>query len=279
MENNNNATIIDESDEFIEDRGQQKELVHPYRKYQLSILLSLLLIIIFSTILYKQNKKLEEYLTQKDIAFSTLQNIDKQSKGISQLLEIVDVNYKLINNLDQKRNINIIKKPSEIYFLSSLINDKSEITYKVCYKSSIDGQSPETYYNNCNHKSPLVFLIETNQGYRFGAFVSTSFIFYESDEDIYIQDKDAFIFSFDTYKKYEIRDNLYAACLNNKRFPWFGKKDIYIGENFMDNPSSFSEFPTAYKRDRSDEGDYILNGGIKKFVIKELEVVSVYIWT
>jgi len=136
MENKDNENDLnnDKSDELIDDREQQKRLVHPYRKYQIYIFLSFILSIIFISILYRQNKKLDEYLKQKDIAFSTLQNVDNQSKGISQLLDIVNVNYKLINNLDKKRNIDIIKNPSEIYFLSSLISDKSEISYEFCYK-------------------------------------------------------------------------------------------------------------------------------------------------
>ena len=172
MENNENNSSMDKTDELIEDREQQKKLVHPYRKYQIYIILLFILSIIFICILYHQNKKLQEYLKQKDIAFNTLQNVDKQSKGVTQLLDIVDVNYKLINNLDKRKNINIIKKPSEIYFLSSLISENNEITYDVCYKSSIDGYNPEIYFKNCAHSSPLVFLIETNSGYRFGVFIS-----------------------------------------------------------------------------------------------------------
>ena len=208
-----------------------------------------------------------------------MQNVDKQSKGVTQLLDIVDVNYKLINNLDKRKNINIIKKPSEIYFLSSLISENNEITYDVCYKSSIDGYNPEIYFKNCAHSSPLVFLIETNAGYRFGVFIS-AYIGYNfiSDDEFYIIDDNAFIFSFDTYKKYEIKDRFSAVYSRKNKFPWFGKKDIFIGDNFGETASSFCEFPSAYKRDESDKGDYILNGGIKKFIIKELEVLTPYIW-
>ena len=278
MENNEkeNDLNVDKSDELIEDREQQKKFVHPYRKYQIYIFISFILSIIFISILYRQNKKLEEYLKQKDIAFTTLQNVDNQSKGISQLLDIVNVNYKLINNLDKKRNIDIIRKPNEIYFLSSLINDKAEITYEFCYKSSVDGYDPKTYFKNCYYKSPLVFLIETNKGYRFGAFISV-FTGYSYNSEYYVFDEKAFIFSFDTYKKYKVIDPYYAFKYRTNEFPWFGKKDIYIGEDFTETSSSFSEFPSNFKRDESDKGDYILNGGIKKFKIKELEVLIVTI--
>ena len=277
MEKNTNDLTIDKTDELIDDREQQKKLVHPYRKYQIYILLSLIPTIIFIIILYNQNKKLQEYLTQKDIAFSTLQNIDTQSKGISRLLEIVDVNYKLIHDLDKHKNINIIKKPNEIYFLSSLISDNNDITYKVCYKSSVDGQSYEAFKQNCHWDSPLIFLIETNQGYRFGVFINVNIWYDFFDSDFYIQDEKAFIFSLDTYKKYEIGDSWKAIYYRQKNFPWFGNKDIFIGDNFLETSSSFCEYPKAYKRDASDKGDYILNGGIKKYTIKELEVLTLFI--
>ena len=279
MDENKNSLIKDKTDELIDDREQQKKLVHPYRKYQLLILLLFILSIIFICILYRQNKKLQEYLKQKDIAFTTLQNSDQQSKGIDQLLDIVDVNYKLINNLDKSKNIDIIKKPSEIYFLSSLISDKNEISYHICYKSSIDGCNSKIYLENCIKSSPLVFLIETNEGYRFGVFISV-FIGYEfyDEDNFYVKDDNAFIFSFDTHKKYKIKDSSFAVYLRKNDFPWFGKKDIVIGQNFGEKASSFTEYPSNFKRDESDKGDYILNGGIKKFVIKEMEVLTVYIW-
>ena len=88
----------------------------------------------------------------------------------------------------------------------------------------------------------------------------------------------AFIFSFDTYKKYKIKDSSFAVYLRKNDFPWFGKKDIVIGQNFGEKTSSYTEFPSNFKRDEGDKGDYILNGGIKKFVIKEMEVITVYIW-
>ena len=278
MEINKSDLLKDKTDELIEDREQQKKLVHPYRKYQLFIILSLIISIIFISILYHQNKKLQDYIKQKDISYSTLQDIDNQSKGITQLLDIVNVNYKLINNLDKRKNINIIRKPNEIYFLSSLISDSNEITYDICYKSSIDGQSPQFFYKNCASSSPLVFLIETKYGYRFGVFINT-FIGNDFDDEIYLRDENAFIFSFDTLKKYEIKDSDkdYAIFLRKNKFPWFGKKDIFIGDNFGENANSFCEYPNAFKRNEDDKGEYILNGGIKKFIIKEIEILTIYI--
>ena len=276
----NQKDLIDKTDELIENREEQKRIVHPYRKYQIFILLSFIITIILLSILYHESKQLQEYLNQKDIALNTLQTIDNQSKGINQLLEIVDVNYYLLNNLDKRKNINIIQKPSEIYFLSSLISENNYITFDICYKSTTDGQSPDKFINNCGAFSPLVFLIETNEGYRFGIYISTFLNYNLIEESIYLKDDNAFIFSFNTFKKYEIDEEFtdYAIFLRKGKFPSFGRNDIYIGDNFADKASSFCEYPKVFKRNKDDIGDYILNGGIKKFVIKELEVLTPYIW-
>jgi len=277
MENNKNYSMIDKSDELIDSRDEQKKLVHPYRKYQLYILFSLIITIIFISILFRQNKKLQEYLTQKDIAFATLQNIDIQSKGLKTYLDLMYVNYNLIKNLDSEKNIHVLKKPSDIYFLSSLIADENEVSYELCYKSSIDGDSPKIFFDKCLSSSPLVFLIETYQGYRFGVYISV-FLGDNLNEDKYIRDDNAFIFSLNTFKKYKIIQKDFAIYFRKDKFPWFGKKDIYIGENFEQSGNSFCEYPLAFERNKDDKGEYILNGGIKKFGIKELEILTPFIW-
>ena len=279
MEEKNIDENSEKTDELIEDREEQKKLVHPYRKYQLYIILMFIIMIILSLILYNKNKKLKKYLNEKDISYTSLTNIEEQTKGIKQLRDIVDVNYKYLNKLDEVKNIDIIKYPHEIYFLSSLISEKDIITYKVCYKSSEDGDSPEIFIENCSKFTPLIFLFQTTDGYRFGVYIN-QFLNYElnSGKGGYIWDNQAFIFSFDTKKKYKIKQADYAIYIQPNDFPWFGKKDIFIGKEFTKISSSSCDYPEAFERNNEDKGDYILNGGIKKFMIKELEVLAPSIW-
>ena len=279
MEEKNNEENSEKTDELIEDREEQKKLVHPYRKYQLYIILMFIIMIILSLILYNRSKRLKKYLSDKDISYKTLTKIEEQSKGIKQLIDLVDVNYKYLNKLDEVKNIDIIKDPNEIYFLSSLISERDIVTYRVCYKSREDGDSPEKFIENCSNFSPLIFLIQTTEGYRFGVYIS-QFLNYEvnSGKGGYIWDNQAFIFSFDTRKRYNIRQPDYAIYIQPNDFPWFGKKDIFIGKYFTKIPSSFCDYPEAFVRNNEDKGDYILNGGIKKFIIKEMEVLAPSIW-
>lgn len=267
------------TDQLIEDRNEQKKLVHPYRKYQLYILIMFILMIILSIILFNQNKKLKDYLKEKDNVLTSLTNIENESKGVKEFYDIVEVNYKYLLRLDERPNIEIIRTPEEIYFLSYLIADDNIITYELCYKSTEDGDSPLAFINKCSNLTPLVFLIETNDGYRFGVYIS-QFLNYNLNggKGGYIPDNRAFIFSFDNTKKYPIKKPEYAIYIQPDDFPWFGKKDIFIGKNFAKSSSSFCEFPVAFERNQGDKGDYILNGGIKKFIIKRMEVLSPSIW-
>ena len=280
MEENINDDISSKDDELIGDREEQKKLVHPYRKYQLYILSMFILMIIFIIILYNQNQKLKQYLQEKDIALTSLTNIENESKGIKELSELIDINYKYLNRLDECRNIDIIRTPDEIFFLSTLMTKGRETaTYEICYKSKEDGDSPKKFLENCSYLTPLVFLIETIEGYRFGVFIS-QYLNYDLNEGKggYLWDDRAFIFSFDTLKKYDIKRPEYAIYIQPNDFPWFGKRDIFIGKDFTKNSSSFCDYPVVFERNSKDVGDYILNGGVKKFIIKEMEVLAPSIW-
>ena len=278
-ENNISDDLSQKTDELIEDRDEQKKLVHPYRKYQLYILSMFLFMLLFSIILYKQDKKLKEYLKEKDLSLTLLTNIEGESKSIKGIMELIDINYKCLNKLNEVRNIDIIKSPPELLILSSYISERDIITYEICYKSSQDGDSPAKFLEKCSKLAPLVFLIETTEGYRFAIYIS-QYLNYEINDGKggYIWDNMAFIYSFDTNKKYNIKEPEYAVYIQPNDFPWFGKRDIFIGKDFTWSYSSFIEFPAAFERNYDDPGDYILNGGIKKFNIKELEVLSPSLW-
>ena len=82
-------------------------------------------------------------------------------------------------------------------------------------------------------------------------------------------------------KKYKIRNPECAFFICdkvNEGFPIiFGEKDISIGNNFLTTESSFTSYPVSYERDDEAQNDYLLNGGKKKFVIKELEIIVPFI--
>ena len=268
----------DDEEMIIEDRETQKKLVHPYRKYQLWILVLLILSIILGIISFNLNSELDTLIKTEQNLFSQVKDLKEESQEIQRVYERVDVNYKDIYGLDKKKNIDIIHNMDELNKLSMAINDRGSVSYSICYKASLDGDSPETFRKLCANTSPTLFLIETVDGYRFGAY--TSLYFGEDVENMgYREDKEAFIFSFDTGKKYKIEQPEYAVSDTKGAFPMFGKRDIFIGKNILTESNSYAMFPVSYEKDPNAPGDYILNGGMKRFKIKELEVLCPFIFS
>ena len=268
----------DKEDMMLEDRETQKKLIHPYRKYQLWIIVLIISAIILGIISFNLNSELDSLIKTEANLFNQVTDLAEESKEIQKVYERVDVNYKDIYSLDKKKNIDIIHNLDELNKLSNAINNKGSVSYSLCYKASLDGDSSDTFRKLCGGVSPVLFLIETVDGYRFGAFTSLYFD-QEGKFSGYREDDQAFIFSFDTGKKYMIEQPEYAVSDVKGSFPMFGKRDIVLGKNILTGANSYAMFPVSYEKDPNSPGDYILNGGMKKFVIKELEVLNPFIFT
>ena len=269
--------IDTKEDMMIEDRETQKKLVHPYRKYQLMIIASLIIAIILGVTTFNLNSELDTLIKTEHNLFLQVVDLKEESKEIRKVYERVDVNYKDIYGLDKKKNIDIIHNLEELNKISMAINDQGSVSYSICYKATVDGDSPETFRKLCDGISPILFLIETVDGYRFAAY--TSLYFSENIKSGYREDNQAFIFSFDTGKKYKIEQPEYAVSDTKEYFPMFGKRDIFIGKDILSGANSYALYPVSYERDPNAPGDYILNGGMKKFTIKEMEVLSPFIFS
>ena len=268
----------DNEEIMMEDRETQKKLVHPYRKYQLWIIVMIIIAIILGVISFNLNSELDTLLKTEQNLFSQVTDLKEESKEIQKVYERVDVNYKDIYGLDKKKNIDIIHNLEELNQLSLAINDRGSVSYSICYKATIDGDSPETFRKLCSNTSPNLFLIETVDGYRFAAFTNLHFG-EDTENNGYREDNGAFIFSFDTGKKYKIEQPEFAVSDVKGTFPMFGKRDIVLGKNILSGANSYAMFPVSYEKDPNAPGDYILNGGMKKFTIKELEVLCPFIFS
>ena len=268
----------DNEETMIEDRETQKKLVHPYRKYQLWIIVMIIIAIILGIISFNLNSELDTLLKTEQNLFSQVTDLKEESQEIQKVYERVDVNYKDIYGLDKKKNIDIIHNLEELNQISLAINDRGSVSYAICYKATVDGDSPETFRKLCSNTSPNLFLIETVDGYRFAAFTNLHFG-EDTENNGYREDSGAFIYSFDTGKKYKIEQPEYAVSDVKGTFPMFGKRDIVLGKNILSGANSYAMFPVSYEKDPNAPGDYILNGGMKKFTIKEMEVLCPFIFS
>ena len=268
----------DNEEMLMDDREAQKRLVHPYRKYQLWIIVLVIIAIVLGIITFNLNSELNTLIKTEENLFSQVTELNEESKEIQKFYERVDVNYKDIYGLDKKKNIDIIHNLEELNQISMAINERASVSYSICYKATLDGDSPETFRKLCSNTSPILFLIETVDGYRFAAFTTVHF-----EEEVqnggYKEDQEAFIFSFDTGKKYKIEQPEYAVSDSKGNFPSFGRRDIVLGKNILSGTNSFAMYPVSYEKDPNAPGDYMLNGGMKNFKVKELEVLCPYIFS
>ena len=269
-QNNNDSKYYD--DEEIMDRQKQKEKVHPYRKYQFTIILMIIVMALLIIACVNLNKELSYHVKVQKNLQTQLFKEEKKNQELMDLYNRVEVNYVSLYQLDQSPNIEIIKTIEELNLLSKFISN-NDVQYSLCYKATIDGDNSHIFRDKCSYLSPLLILIETTEGYRFGGYTSCPI----TQNNGFNNDENAFIFSFDTKKKYKVIRNEEAIWDLNTTFPSFGKDDIVIKDGFLSNPVSFINFPRAYEKENNRIGDYILTGGIKKFKIKEMEALIVYI--
>jgi len=273
---NNDENYYD--DEEMMDRKKQKEKVHPYRKYQFTIFFLIIIMVILSATCINLSKELNfQVKVQKNLQ-NQLFKEELKNQELMDLYNRVEVNYVSLYQLDKSPNIETIKTIDELNLLSNFISNE-QVQYSLCYKATIDGDNSHIFRDKCSYVSPLLIIIETAEGYRFGGYTSKPISDNEfmKDKNGFINDINAFIFSFDTKKKYNVIKNEEAVRDLNTTFPTFGKDDIVIKDGFLSNPVSFINFPNTYEKENEKIGDYILTGGIKKFKIKEMEALFVYL--
>ena len=271
-------TQEDNEDMLMEDREAQKKLVHPYRKYQLWIIVLVIIAIVLGIITFNLNSELNTLIKTEENLFSQVTELNEESKEIQKFYERVDVNYKDIYGLDKKKNIDIIHTLDELNKISMAINERASVSFSICYKATLDRDSPETFRKLCANTSPLLFLIETVDGYRFAAYTTVPFL-EEVQYGGYKEDQEAFTFSFDTGKKYRIEQHEYSVSDAKGNFPMFVRRDIVLGKNILSGTNSFAMYPVSYEKDPNAPGDYMLNGGMKNFRVKELEVLCPFIFS
>ena len=93
----------DKEDMMFEDRETQKKLIHPYRKYQLWIIVLIISAIILGIISFNLNSELDSLIKTETNLFNQVTDLPEESKEIQKVYERVDVNYKDIYSLDKRK--------------------------------------------------------------------------------------------------------------------------------------------------------------------------------
>jgi len=240
------------------------------------------------TNLRKENEELRKQLVQ----FSNLQNTFEQYKKLKEE-EISSLNLKIqelviskkkldefilqsqkkiedLQNKDNRLEIikgDLIKSLEELKFLTRKIcKNHKKITLDLIYKATIDGDNAETFHNKCDFANSTLVLVKSGNNKRFGGFTTCAW------KGNYIDKKDenAFIFSLDKKKIYDIIPGEYAIGCYPKYGPVFLGCQIRIFDDFFKKGGTTFEKGLNYKT----KEDFELTGGLNKFEVKEIEVYS-----
>ena len=234
---------------------------------------------------YSPGKKIELLIPRKNLdeniqlnLITELTNIKKENKEIKEKLTYLEQKINiLLQEKDKKDDLKgfentIIKNNSEAVKILKWICPNNERRVKLLYKATPEENTRDDFHRKCDNKGATVTIIETTKGRRFGGYTSLSW----DSSSGWKNDKEAFLFSLDNDKKYEvIQEAKYKVYSNTGFGQWFGsngniglayEKNYFIGndthrENFADK---------CYSTTVENE----LSGG-KTFNISKMEVYQV----
>ena len=218
----------------------------------------------------KQNQSLSQFNTNTKLSSEQNKNDNEPDQNLSSFSE--DQLYRTEEDRVIFRNgilYGIIKKYSEIEKVVGkiqLILQKGA-RFKIVYKATELGDRAATFHQQCDNVDISLILIETVKGVRFGGFTTKN---WKGNCEQKV-DNDAFVFSVDKNKIYEVIKNEMAIGCYPKFGPVFFGCQIRVYDNFFNKNSTTCHKKLNFKTNE----DYELNNGEQFFTVKDIEVYSV----
>lgn len=207
----------------------------------------------------------------RQIKFDRMQNIEIRKK--EEEIKALKSTMKLGEN-SKKISIKgtIIKSTEELEMISRKIyqvlkTGNKNIVFNLLYKASVDSDKASAFHKKCDQANKTLVLIETDQRIRFGGFTTQNW----KGNNIDKKDENAFVFSLDKMKTYDIIEGENAiGCYKN-----FGP--IFLGCQIRIFDNCFTKGGTTFEKGANfnTQEDFELSGGEQKFNVKEIEVYEV----
>ena len=223
-------------------------------------------------------KKVEE-LTKENNEIK--KNVEKLTKENDDNKKKIDILYNLYGNnsfifQSDKIDSMILKNKNEIDFVLEEIEKKigKKNNIKLIYRATRDSDLSSQFHSKCDNIQNTIMIVKTSGGYKFGGFTSTG---WKNEKGKYISDSNAFCFSINLHKIYNII-NPNRAMYNQSTdgSPSFGGSSNYIfriTEKFLNNDRNFVDKMKDYG---GEIKEYEINGGNYNFKVDELEVFQIY---
>ena len=218
----------------------------------------------------KQNQSLSQFNTNTKLSSEQNKNDNEPDQNLSSFSE--DQLYRTEEDRVIFRNgilYGIIKKYSEIEKVVGKIQSilQKGARFKIVYKATELGDRAATFHQKCDNVDISLILIETVKGVRFGGFTTKN---WKGNCEQKV-DNDAFVFSVDKNKIYEVIKNEMAIGCYPKFGPVFFGCQIRVYDNFFNKNSTTCHKKLNFKTNE----DYELNNGEQFFTVKDIEVYSV----
>ena len=224
----------------------------------------------------KNNKNVNNFLNlyiKNDITFPLLNNsnFDNIKTFQNKLLDLPNLSTSYFSQYEESKIMNLYDIDCVINLISTKFNQKIKKLY-LCYRGSDHGDLAEIFHKKCDYIKNIIILIRTKENKKFGGFSTES---WETNADIPIHknDKNAFIFSLDNYRFFNIIKSENALYCSKKLGPVFGNGEIFIPDNFYKNVAHCNE-KEIYKGLLGNDNNEPLSDE-KEFYVDEIEAYKV----
>ena len=154
-----------------------------------------------------------------------------------------------INNFTDSQIIRLDEREDII----KMINPEADMdtyNFKLLFRASRDGYTPNSFHLRCDNKGPTIVFIKITNGRRIGGYTSISWTSNNSFE----KDEEAFLFSLDNKEKYELNKSQiqFSVAHYEKYGPTFGSGyGLYIANDYKGDGNSSQE-NNCYKNKNKD---------------------------
>ena len=163
----------------------------------------------------------------------------------------------------------ILKNKDDLNKFSNLLSKKIKVKkMKLLYRASKDGLNLNNLRDKINNKSNLIFLFLIGNTRIFGSFISSKI---EVQHQTYTKDENAFVFSLNNNKIYEILIPQYAIYFYNGYTVLIGNN--WNGNGFWINSGKFNEKLLTEPKIYDFQKNYELTEGKNEF--NELEIFEI----
>ena len=208
--------------------------------------------------------------TEKVIAdlCSTVNELKREIKS----LNVGEIPEEQLNENLKSKDILLNEEEKKMvcdWILKAMKSEGKQVNMTLLYRATTNGDSASYFHQYCNGQGYTLTLVRNTKGYRCGGFTSKS---WGSSNGSYINDPNAFLFSLEYKEQYFTYDGTNAIYDYSSYGPYFGNNgDLCISDSCRQNTSSFCNFPSSYKGNKSR----CLTGGWGYFKVDELEVYKI----